>query len=112
MRVQGGTQDSKAPFRHFLTRRLHPRAASRTLNFSTCRIDVYDPIHRYRGRAHWGKNYLRTFTHPKCPIKPLYPAFDAAVEQINRADPKKIYEPTLWTQACMLVSVYYLSIYA
>lgn len=51
---------------------------------------------KYGGRPHWGKNYHRTFTHPKCPLMQRWPTFPTVLEMQKRYDPKGIFEPELW----------------
>jgi hypothetical protein len=45
---------------------------------------------RYKGRPHWGKLHPRTFLHPKCPVRPLYPKFDAMLRLQAKVDPEKV----------------------
>jgi streptogramin lyase len=49
--------------------------------------------------THRGKNFARTFTHPKCSIPDRYPrSFDKVLALQDKHDPKKIFEPELWQQ--------------
>jgi hypothetical protein len=44
-----------------------------------------------------GKNYRRTFTHPKCTIAERFgPAMDVARRMQDKHDPDRIFEPELW----------------
>jgi hypothetical protein len=44
-----------------------------------------------------GKNYRRTFTHPKCTIAERFgPAMDVARRMQAKHDPDRIFEPELW----------------
>jgi hypothetical protein len=44
-----------------------------------------------------GKNFARTFTHPKCSIKDRYPrSFDKVLALQDKHDPNKVFEPELW----------------
>jgi hypothetical protein len=44
-----------------------------------------------------GKNFARTFTHPKCSIKSHYPrSFDKVLALQEKHDPKGVFEPELW----------------
>jgi hypothetical protein len=51
---------------------------------------------RYNARPHWGKNFDRTFTHPKCPIRPKYPEFAKQLASQKRYDPAGMYQPALF----------------
>jgi hypothetical protein len=53
---------------------------------------------KYQGRPHWGKNHDRTFLHPDCPIKALYPNFDKQLAAAAKFDPLGMFEPGLWTK--------------
>lgn len=53
---------------------------------------------KYKGRPHWGKNHDRTFAHPDCPVRDLYPKFDEAVAMAEKFDPLGMYEPALFTK--------------
>jgi hypothetical protein len=50
------------------------------------------------GRFHWGKNTDRTFTDPRFPTRPRYPAFDKMLELQARFDPDKVFEPPLFAK--------------
>ena len=54
---------------------------------------------RYKGRPHWGKNYDRTYTHPNCPVRDALPAatFTRLAELQATYDPRRVFEPPLWT---------------
>lgn len=56
------------------------------------------PAGRYKGHPHWGKNHHRTFTHPGCPVRGLYPRFQEFLEIKGRLDPKRIFEPPLFSK--------------
>lgn len=52
---------------------------------------------KYGGRPHWGKNYRRTFTHPKCTIAERFGAsMDTARRMQAKHDPDRVFEPELW----------------
>lgn len=52
---------------------------------------------KYGGRPHWGKNYRRTFTHPKCSIPERFGAsMDTARRMQAQHDPDRIFEPEMW----------------
>jgi hypothetical protein len=51
---------------------------------------------RYKGRPHPGKNFDRTFLHPKCPIVPLYPKFKTLVDLSKKYDPAGMFRPRLF----------------
>jgi hypothetical protein len=53
---------------------------------------------RYNARPHWGKNFDRTFTHPKCPIRPKYPGFARQLAAQKRYDPAGMYQPALFAK--------------
>lgn len=53
---------------------------------------------RYKGRPHWGKNYLRTFINPSCPLRDRYPNFSKQLELQAQYDPTKVFEPVLMHQ--------------
>lgn len=53
---------------------------------------------KYKGHPHWGKNHHRTFTHPDCPVKALYPKFDEFLQIKDRLDPQKVFEPPLFSK--------------
>jgi hypothetical protein len=53
-------------------------------------------LSRFGGRPHWGKNFDRTFTHPKCPIRPKYKNFGKAMEVAKKYDPEGMYQPALF----------------
>ena len=52
-------------------------------------------VHRYKGRPHWGKNFDRTFLHPKCPVAPMYPKFSTLVGLCKKYDPANLFRPRL-----------------
>jgi len=51
---------------------------------------------KFGGRPHWGKNFERTFTHPKCPVRPKYKNFGKALEVAKKYDPLAMYQPALF----------------
>lgn len=51
---------------------------------------------KYNGRPHWGKNFDRTFTHPKCGIRAKYPKFDSLLALQKAYDPARLFEPQLF----------------
>ena len=52
---------------------------------------------RYQGRPHWGKNFGRTYTHPKCPVRDIFNAtFDTVLAMQAKWDPKKVFQPVLF----------------
>ena len=52
------------------------------------------------GRPHTGKNWDRTFTNPKCPITPkLGAGLKKMQAQQDKYDPKRVFEPELWTRS-------------
>lgn len=51
---------------------------------------------RYKGRPHWGKNFDRTFLHPKCPVAPMYPKFNNLVALSKKYDPAGMFKPRLF----------------
>lgn len=52
---------------------------------------------KYNARPHWGKNWDRTFTNPKCPVAPKYGKGIAALSKLqDKYDPSRVYEPELW----------------
>jgi hypothetical protein len=51
---------------------------------------------RYGGRPHWGKNFDRTFTHPRCGLRKKYTQLDAAVRTAARYDPQGMFRPALF----------------
>lgn len=51
---------------------------------------------RFKGRPHWGKNFDRTFLHPKCPIVPMYPKFNTLVGLSKKYDPAGMLKPHLF----------------
>jgi len=53
---------------------------------------------KYNARPHWGKNFDRTFTYAKCPIRPKYKNFGAALSTIAKYDPLKMYTPSLFAK--------------
>lgn len=53
---------------------------------------------RYKGRPHWGKNYLRTFINPSCPLRNRYPNFSKQLELQAQYDPTRVFEPVLMHQ--------------
>ena len=53
---------------------------------------------RYNGRPHWGKNFDRTFTHPKCPVRAKYPKFNDMVSMQERYDPTRSFESALFAK--------------
>ncbi|WIA38074.1 hypothetical protein OEZ86_001443 [Tetradesmus obliquus] len=51
---------------------------------------------KYKGRPHWGKNFDRTFTHPKCPVAPLYPKFGQLLALSKQHDPAGMFKTKLF----------------
>lgn len=53
---------------------------------------------KYKGRPHWGKNYERIFTHPKCKVRDNFPAENIArlLAMQEQHDPGKVFEPELF----------------
>lgn len=51
---------------------------------------------KYKGRPHWGKNFDRTFTHPKCGVRAMYPKFGELLKLQAKYDPGKMLEPRLF----------------
>ncbi|WIA09638.1 hypothetical protein OEZ85_009026 [Tetradesmus obliquus] len=51
---------------------------------------------KYKGRPHWGKNFDRTFTHPKCPVAPLYPRFGQLLALSRQHDPAGLFRTRLF----------------
>lgn len=45
-----------------------------------------------------GKNFERTFTHPKCGVRGLYPKFDKLLALQAKHDPAKLMEPKLFSK--------------
>lgn len=43
-----------------------------------------------------GKNFDRTFTHPKCPVRPMYPKFGQLVQLQQKYDPAEMLKPRLF----------------
>ena len=52
-----------------------------------------------------GKNFDRTFTHPKCPVAPLYPRFGQLLALSRQHDPAGLFRTRLFDsmaqQACL-----------
>eukprot|EP00878_Enallax_costatus_P001016 GHUV01001150.1.p1 GENE.GHUV01001150.1~~GHUV01001150.1.p1 ORF type:complete len:631 (+),score=62.78 GHUV01001150.1:321-2213(+) len=53
---------------------------------------------KYNARPHWGKNFDRTFTFPKCGIRAKYPKFDGLLKLQKAHDPEKMFEPELFNK--------------
>ena len=54
---------------------------------------------KFDARPHWGKNWDRTFTNPRCPVPPKYGAGMARMQQLQaKHDPARSFEPELWTR--------------
>ena len=51
---------------------------------------------KFNGHPHWGKNFDRTFTHPRCPIKPRYPKFDQLLSVAKGYDRDGAFQPELF----------------
>eukprot|EP00882_Tetradesmus_deserticola_P001995 GHRQ01002140.1.p1 GENE.GHRQ01002140.1~~GHRQ01002140.1.p1 ORF type:complete len:593 (+),score=177.48 GHRQ01002140.1:42-1820(+) len=51
---------------------------------------------KYKGRPHWGKNFDRTFTHPRCPVTKLYPRFNQLLALAKRYDPAGMFKTRLF----------------
>jgi hypothetical protein len=45
-----------------------------------------------------GKNFDRTFTHPKCGIRSKYPKFDQLLKLQAAYDPARMFVPRLFTR--------------
>ena len=63
--------------------------------------EVYEQMMlcKYDARPHWGKNWDRTFTNPRCPVPPKYGAGMARMQQLQaKHDPARVYEPELWAR--------------
>jgi hypothetical protein len=45
----------------------------------------------------FSQNFARTFTNPNCPVRDLYPKFDALLAQQAIHDPRKVFEPPLFS---------------
>jgi hypothetical protein len=45
-----------------------------------------------------GKNFDRTFTHPKCPVPPLYPKFDQLLALSKQHDPAGMFRTRLFNK--------------
>lgn len=45
---------------------------------------------------HRGKNFDRTFTHPKCGVRSMYPKFGELLKLQAKYDPGKMLEPRLF----------------
>lgn len=43
-----------------------------------------------------GKNFDRTFTHPKCPVRPMYPKFGQLLQLQQKYDPAEMLKPRLF----------------
>ena len=57
---------------------------------------------KFGGRPHWGKNFDRTFTHPRCPIRPRYGArFDEMLRVAAKYDPGGAFQPELFKKVCV-----------
>lgn len=63
-------------------------------------VDLVEEITlcKYKGRPHWGKNFDRTFLHPKCPVAPLYPKFNTLIALSKKHDPQGMFKPRLFDQ--------------
>lgn len=53
-------------------------------------------LDRFKGRPHWGKNFDRTFLHPRCPITPLYPKFETLLNLAKQHDPASMFKTHLF----------------
>eukprot|EP00878_Enallax_costatus_P000622 GHUV01000724.1.p1 GENE.GHUV01000724.1~~GHUV01000724.1.p1 ORF type:complete len:626 (+),score=75.62 GHUV01000724.1:267-2144(+) len=53
---------------------------------------------KYNGRPHWGKNFDRTFSFPKCGIRAKYPKFGDLLKLQKAHDPKKMFESRLFSR--------------
>jgi hypothetical protein len=60
---------------------------------------------KFNGRPHWGKNFDRTFTHPKCPVKPRYPQFEQLLKVAKPYDKDGAFMPELFKKVCCLCVV-------
>lgn len=45
-----------------------------------------------------GKNFERTFTHPKCGVRAKYPKFDSLLKLQAKYDPTKMFESRLFSK--------------
>ncbi|KAF8060339.1 GULLO1 [Scenedesmus sp. PABB004] len=53
---------------------------------------------KYDGRPHWGKNFDRTFTHPRCGVRGKYPKFNQLEALQARYDPGRLLTPRLFAK--------------
>ncbi|WIA23842.1 hypothetical protein OEZ85_013501 [Tetradesmus obliquus] len=53
---------------------------------------------KYNARPHWGKNFDRTFTHPRCGIRAKYPKFDQLLQLQQQHDPARMFTPRLFSR--------------
>jgi hypothetical protein len=57
------------------------------------------PNHPPPPSSHWGKNWDRTFTNPKCPVAPKYgDGIQKMAAMQDKHDPNRTYEPELWSR--------------
>lgn len=84
------TESSAACCQHAATRCQHQQCRTSSLAL----LDL-TPC-RFKGRPHWGKNYDRTFLHPRCPIVPLYPKFGTLLDLANQYDPAGMFKTQLF----------------
>eukprot|EP00775_Hariotina_reticulata_P005676 gene5676-5914_t len=52
----------------------------------------------YNARPHWGKNFDRTFTYPKCSTRAKYPKFNELLKLQSAYDPNKMFESRLFSK--------------
>jgi hypothetical protein len=45
---------------------------------------------KYDARPHFGKNWARTFTYPRCPVRSKYPQFEDLLKLQAKVDPDKV----------------------
>jgi hypothetical protein len=45
---------------------------------------------KYDARPHFGKNWARTFTYSRCPVRAKYPQFNDLLALQAKVDPKKV----------------------
>lgn len=55
---------------------------------------------KFKARPHWGKNHERMFRHPECHVRDNFPDsnFAQLLEMQSLHDPKKLFEPELFSR--------------
>ena len=48
-----------------------------------------------QGKPHWGKNFDRTYMHPRCPVRDTARDFAGLLAVRDRHDPQRVMEPPL-----------------